>query len=113
MGMFANLLSKLFGRSTPEPSSTDVPPTTTVESATAPSPTTPAASAVSSLSSTSVAPSTPDLESEGHDARVRYLINRFFTPTYLDAADDLSLTLGAFGRALRSRWVAAKNFHFD
>jgi hypothetical protein len=69
MGMFANLLSKVFGHSTQEPCSTDVPPTTTVESATAPSATTPTASAVSSLSATSVAPSTPDQESDGPESK--------------------------------------------
>src|SRR5271157_1596423 len=68
MGMLTNLLSKVFGHSTPEPSSTDAPPTTTIESATAPSPTTPTASAVSSLSSTSVAPSVPDPESESPES---------------------------------------------
>jgi hypothetical protein len=64
MGFFTNLLSKVLGSANPKPSSTDTPPATTIESATAPSGTSPAASAVSSLSSTSVAPSTPEPEDE-------------------------------------------------
>jgi hypothetical protein len=44
MGMFNNLMSKIFGHA----SATTAPPSTTIESATAPSGTTPAASAVSS-----------------------------------------------------------------
>ncbi len=44
MGMFTNLMSKIFGHAT-------TAPPTTIEAATSPSPTTPAASAVSSVAS--------------------------------------------------------------
>lgn len=46
MGMFNNLLSKIFGHASAAPSATPAPSNTTIESATAPSGTTSAASAV-------------------------------------------------------------------
>jgi hypothetical protein len=64
MGMFTNLLAKIFGSSTPGPSSTTEPPSTTIEAATAPSATSPTASAVSSLSASSAPPSEPDEQRE-------------------------------------------------
>ena len=47
MGMFNNLMSKIFGHAGAAPPATPAPSSTTIESATAPSGTTPAASAVS------------------------------------------------------------------
>jgi hypothetical protein len=49
MGMFNNLMSKIFGHATAASSTTPAPSSTTIESATAPSATTPAASAVAAL----------------------------------------------------------------
>jgi Domain of unknown function (DUF3597) len=46
MGMFNNLMSKIFGHESAPPSATPTPSSTTIEAATAPSGTTPAASAV-------------------------------------------------------------------
>jgi hypothetical protein len=46
MGMFSNLMAKIFGHAS-APAAAPTSPSTTIESATAPSPTTPAASAVS------------------------------------------------------------------
>jgi len=51
MGMFADLMAKIFRQATAASPSSVEPPTTTIDSATAPSPTTPAASAVSSVPS--------------------------------------------------------------
>lgn len=51
MGMFTNLMAKVFAYSTVTPPSAGALPDTTIESATAPTPTTPAASAVSSVPS--------------------------------------------------------------
>jgi hypothetical protein len=51
MGMFTNLMAKIFGHATALSASSVAPPGTTIESATAPTPTTPAASAVSSVPS--------------------------------------------------------------
>jgi hypothetical protein len=47
MGMFNLLMTKIFGHATVAPGAPPTPPSTTIESATAPSGTTPAASAVS------------------------------------------------------------------
>jgi hypothetical protein len=46
MGMFTNLMAKIFGHASAAPTATATAPSTTIESATAPSATTPAASAV-------------------------------------------------------------------
>jgi 3-oxoacyl-ACP reductase-like protein len=46
MGMFTNLMAKIFGHASAAPTATVTTPSTTIESATAPSATTPAASAV-------------------------------------------------------------------
>jgi Domain of unknown function (DUF3597) len=51
MGMFTNLMAKIFGHATASSASSVAPSGTTIESATAPTPTTPAASAVSSVPS--------------------------------------------------------------
>ena len=45
MGMFTNLMSKIFGHATPAPTATAAPPNTVVASATSSTPTTPAATA--------------------------------------------------------------------
>ncbi|MBV9130938.1 MAG: DUF3597 domain-containing protein [Verrucomicrobia bacterium] len=59
MGIFNNLMSKIFGHANPSSSSaTPAPSSTTIESATAPSGTTPAASAVSPA--TAAPATTPD-----------------------------------------------------
>jgi hypothetical protein len=55
MGMFNNLMSKIFGHATAAPSAAAAVPNTTIESATTPTPTTPAASAVSSVASSAAA----------------------------------------------------------
>ncbi len=47
MGMFTNLMAKIFGHASAAPTTAPTAPSTTIESATAPSATTPAASAVS------------------------------------------------------------------
>jgi hypothetical protein len=47
MGMFTNLMAKIFGHANAAPTAPPAAPSTTIESATAPSATTPAASAVS------------------------------------------------------------------
>jgi len=59
MGMFSNLMAKIFGHAS-APAATPTPPSTTIESATAPSPTTPAASAVSPATAAPAA--TPDAD---------------------------------------------------
>ena len=58
MGMFSNLMAKIFGHAS-APAATPTP-STTIESATAPSPTTPAASAVSPATAAPAA--TPDAD---------------------------------------------------
>ena len=58
MGMFSNLMAKIFGHAS-APAATPTP-STTIESATAPSPTTPAASAVSPA--TAAPATTPDAD---------------------------------------------------
>jgi 3-oxoacyl-ACP reductase-like protein len=58
MGMFNNLMSKIFGHAGAATSTTQAPPSTTIESATAPSATTPAASPVSPATAAPAA--TPD-----------------------------------------------------
>ncbi len=55
MGMFNNLMSKIFGHATAASSTATAAPNTTIESATTPTPTTPAASAVSSVASSAAA----------------------------------------------------------
>jgi hypothetical protein len=62
MGIFKNLMSKIFGHASLPPSATPTPSSTTIESATAPSGTTPAASAVSPA--TAAPASTPDTAAE-------------------------------------------------
>ena len=57
MGIFNNLMSKIFGHASAASSATPAPSSTTIESATAPSGTTPEASAVSPATA---APATPD-----------------------------------------------------
>ena len=59
MGMFSNLMAKIFGHAS-APAATPTSPSTTIESATAPSPTTPAASAVSPATAAPAA--TPDAD---------------------------------------------------
>jgi hypothetical protein len=59
MGMFTNLMAKIFGHAGAAPAATPTAPSTTIESATAPSATTPAASAVSPATAAPAA--TPDV----------------------------------------------------
>jgi hypothetical protein len=58
MGMFTNLMAKIFGHASAAPTATATTPSTTIESATAPSATTPAASAVAPATAAPAA--TPD-----------------------------------------------------
>jgi 3-oxoacyl-ACP reductase-like protein len=62
MGMFTNLMAKIFGHASTAPTATATIPSTTIESATAPSATTPAASAVSSATAAPAA--TPEAAAE-------------------------------------------------
>jgi Domain of unknown function (DUF3597) len=59
MGMFNNLMSKIFGHAGAATSTTQAPPSTTIASATAPSATTPAASPVSPATAAPAATSEP------------------------------------------------------
>jgi uncharacterized protein DUF3597 len=61
MGIFNNLMSKIFGHASAASSATPAPSSTTIESATAPSGTTPEASAVSPATAAPATPAaTPD-----------------------------------------------------